>query len=241
MTERRADPPPADAAAPRPGARPVPGRRLPAALPSARLAARTAPRGAREIVDAPPDRARCRRSPRAQARAARHLPPRRDRRCRRPCGPRRRAACCTCARSEARARSSACVATRACSSRRARRAAGRWGRPLRGDAADVLGGEEEHDRRARRSRQRYGLGRELFERAMDLMRVDMCYLEVTPQGVGADSSGLPAERSGGRGRERPRDVRRRPLRDERRRRDREVVVEGPARERGGSRTRAPAR
>ncbi len=27
---------------------------------------------------------------------------------------------------------------------------------------------------------RYGLGRELFERAMDLMRVDMCYLEITP-------------------------------------------------------------
>ena len=38
---------------PRPGARGVPGRRLPAALPSARLAARTAPRGAREIVDVP--------------------------------------------------------------------------------------------------------------------------------------------------------------------------------------------
>jgi PPOX class probable F420-dependent enzyme len=28
--------------------------------------------------------------------------------------------------------------------------------------------------------QRYGLGRELFERAMDLLRVDMCFLEVTP-------------------------------------------------------------
>jgi hypothetical protein len=26
---------------------------------------------------------------------------------------------------------------------------------------------------------RYGLGRELFERAMDIMRVDMCYLEIT--------------------------------------------------------------
>jgi uncharacterized protein len=26
----------------------------------------------------------------------------------------------------------------------------------------------------------YGLGRALFERAMDLMRVDMCYLEITP-------------------------------------------------------------
>jgi PPOX class probable F420-dependent enzyme len=28
---------------------------------------------------------------------------------------------------------------------------------------------------------RYGLGRELFELAMDLMRVDMCYLEVAPR------------------------------------------------------------
>jgi hypothetical protein len=29
--------------------------------------------------------------------------------------------------------------------------------------------------------QRYGLGRELFERAMDLLRVDMCFLEITPE------------------------------------------------------------
>ena len=35
------------------GARPVSGRRLPAALPSARLAARMAPRGAREIAGVP--------------------------------------------------------------------------------------------------------------------------------------------------------------------------------------------
>ena len=27
---------------------------------------------------------------------------------------------------------------------------------------------------------RYGFGRALFERAMDLMRVDMCYLKLTP-------------------------------------------------------------
>ena len=37
----------------RPHARPVPGRRMPAALFSARLAARTAPSGARGILDAP--------------------------------------------------------------------------------------------------------------------------------------------------------------------------------------------
>src|SRR5882762_5846088 len=38
---------------PRRGARAVPGRRLPGALPSARLAARGVPRGAREITDVP--------------------------------------------------------------------------------------------------------------------------------------------------------------------------------------------
>jgi PPOX class probable F420-dependent enzyme len=46
-------------------------------------------------------------------------------------------------------------------------------------SARVLGGEQE--RMAEHAlATRYGLGRELFERAMDLMRVDMCYLEVTP-------------------------------------------------------------
>src|ERR1019366_6168011 len=49
------------------GARPVPGRRLPLALPGARLAARTAPQGAREIVDAvrsgsPAELAACKRT-----------------------------------------------------------------------------------------------------------------------------------------------------------------------------------
>jgi hypothetical protein len=43
----------------------------------------------------------------------------------------------------------------------------------------VLDGEEE--RVAERAlATRYGLGRELFERAMDVMRVDMCYLGITP-------------------------------------------------------------
>jgi hypothetical protein len=27
---------------------------------------------------------------------------------------------------------------------------------------------------------RYGFGRELFERTMDVLRVDMCFLEITP-------------------------------------------------------------
>jgi PPOX class probable F420-dependent enzyme len=32
--------------------------------------------------------------------------------------------------------------------------------------------------------ERYALGRELFERTMDLLRVDMCYLELTPKAWG---------------------------------------------------------
>jgi PPOX class probable F420-dependent enzyme len=52
------------------------------------------------------------------------------------------------------------------------------GRPLEATGR-VASGEEE--RLAERTlADRYGLGRELFERAMDLMRVDMCYLRVTP-------------------------------------------------------------
>jgi hypothetical protein len=34
---------------------------------------------------------------------------------------------------------------------------------------------------------RYGLGRELFERSMDLLRVDMCFLEITPGAWGSES------------------------------------------------------
>jgi hypothetical protein len=52
------------------------------------------------------------------------------------------------------------------------------GPPLQA-SAEVLGGEEEHVAENALAR-RYGLGRELFERVMDLMRVDMCYLRVTP-------------------------------------------------------------
>ena len=39
---------------------------------------------------------------------------------------------------------------------------------------------------------RYGLVRQLFERAMDLIRVDMCYLELTP------ASAPPTALDGGR-------------------------------------------
>ncbi|HEV2975669.1 MAG TPA: hypothetical protein VGX69_11875 [Solirubrobacteraceae bacterium] len=54
--------------------------------------------------------------------------------------------------------------TRACSSRRVPFAASRWAR-------------------------RYGLGREAFERAMDVLRVDMCFLEITPGAWREVSSG----------------------------------------------------
>jgi hypothetical protein len=53
------------------------------------------------------------------------------------------------------------------------------GRPLEARGR-VLGGDEELIAE-RTLAARYGSGRELFELAMDLMRVDMCYLEVAPQ------------------------------------------------------------
>jgi len=58
------------------------------------------------------------------------------------------------------------------------------GRPLGAPfeaSARVLGREEESIAE-RALAMRYGLGRELFERAIDLMRVDMCYLEIRSGG-----------------------------------------------------------
>jgi PPOX class probable F420-dependent enzyme len=161
----------------RAGARPVPGRRLPAALLGARLAARTAPSGAMEIVSAPRggslgDVGRCKRAllvsfrrdgtpvptPVWAALAGEVLYVRSERssgkvkRLRRD--PRMLLAPCTVR-----------------------------GRPLGAPleaSARVLSGEEELAAE-RALAERYGLGRELFERAMDLMRVDMCYLEVRPE------------------------------------------------------------
>jgi dimethylaniline monooxygenase (N-oxide forming) len=42
---------------------------------------------------------------------------------------------------------------------------------------------------------RYGLGRSVFERTMDLMAVDMCYLELTPNG-GASRESIDGDRAG---------------------------------------------
>ena len=41
--------------------------------------------------------------------------------------------------------------------------------------------EEEEALAERALAERYGLGRELFERTMDLLHVDMCYLELRPE------------------------------------------------------------
>jgi uncharacterized protein len=160
----------------RPSARPVPGRRLPAALPSARLAARTAPRGAREIVE------------------------------RERTGTVEEIAACKRALLVTYRRDGTPVPTPVWAAEsggllyvRSERSSGKLKRlrrdphlliapcTIRGEplgapleaSARVLGPAQEvvaeHALEGR-----YGLGRALFERAMDLMRVDMCFLEITP-------------------------------------------------------------
>jgi hypothetical protein len=53
----------------------------------------------------------------------------------------------------------------------------------------VLAPQEEHIAERALAR-RYGNVRALFERAMDVMRVDMCYLELTPdQASSIDGTG----------------------------------------------------
>jgi PPOX class probable F420-dependent enzyme len=173
-------PSPAAVAPARPSARAVPGRRLPAALFSARLAARTAPPGARTIHDAPrtgspadiPPHKRSllityRRdrtpvpTPVWAAAGDGHLYVRTERtagkvkRLRRD--PRLLVAPCT-VRGEP------------------------LGAPFEATARVLPPAEEPRAERA--LLERYGLGRALFERGMDLLRVDMCYLEITPGGWG---------------------------------------------------------
>jgi len=160
----------------RAGARPIPGRRLPGALPAARWAARTAPRGALELITATRSGSlreleACKRAllvtfrrdgtpvptPVWAARAGEVLYVRSERgsgkvkRLRRD--PRMLVAPCTVR-----------------------------GVPLGAPfeaSGRILSGEEE-PLAERALAERYGLGREIFERAMDLLRVDMCYLELTP-------------------------------------------------------------
>jgi PPOX class probable F420-dependent enzyme len=161
---------------PRAGARPRPGRRLPAALFGARLAARTAPRGARRIDRVP------------RTGSPREIPPSKRsllvtyRRDGRPV-----ATPVWAAEEEGRfyvrserlagkvkrLRRDTRVLLAPCTIR---------GRPLGAPFeahARMLAPEEEARGEVALAR-RYGLGRELFERAMDLLRIDMCYLEIVP-------------------------------------------------------------
>jgi len=170
------DPAAAGRSTARRGARPVPGRRLPAALPAARLGARMSPQGARDIAGVPAtgsldaiDRSRWallityRRdgtpvpTPVWAAQRGGVLYVRTERRS----GKVKRL------RRDPRL----LVAPSTVSGRP-------LGPPLQA-RAEVLAGEDEHVAE-RTLAARYGLFRELFERAMDLMRIDMCYLRVTP-------------------------------------------------------------
>ncbi|HTW42810.1 MAG TPA: PPOX class F420-dependent oxidoreductase [Solirubrobacteraceae bacterium] len=179
MTDRTTSAGPRRSAA-RPSAHPVPGRRLPGSLPGARLQARTAPRGTLAIESAPRTG--------SVAEVGRHkrtlvVTYRRDGtavptpvwaaqadgrfyvRTERTAGKVKRL------RRDPRVLIAPCIVR---------------GRPLGAPleaTARVLAGEEEL-RAERTLAGRYGLGRALFERAMDALRVDMCYLEITPEARG---------------------------------------------------------
>jgi len=160
----------------RPGANPVPGRRPPGALPAARLAARTAPRGARTIVEAP------RVGSVADIQAHKRALLVTFRRDGRPVPTPVWAAEADgrlYVRSERtagkikRLRRDARVLVAPCTVR---------GKPLGSPfeaTARILPSREESVAEQALAR-RYGLGRALFEWTIDRMRVDMCYLEITP-------------------------------------------------------------
>jgi PPOX class probable F420-dependent enzyme len=171
----------------RPGARPVPGRRLPAALFSARIAARTAPGGARAIQDVqrtgrPQDIPSHKRSllvtyrrdgtpvptPVWAAAADGRLYVRSER----------------TAGKIKRLRRDPRLLVAPCTVRGAP-----LGAPFEARARVLDSQEEPLGERA--LAQRYGLGRELFERAMDILRVDMCYLQITPGAWDAADSTAP--------------------------------------------------
>jgi len=160
----------------RPSAHPVASRRLPAALFGARLAARSAPRGAREIAQAPrtgsiEQIARCKRTllttyrrdgtpvstPVWAALSDGHLYVRSER----------------AAGKLKRLRNDTRVLVAPCTVR------GKpLGAPLEAHARMLASEREPTAERA--LAERYGFGRELFERTMDLLRIDMCFLEITP-------------------------------------------------------------
>jgi PPOX class probable F420-dependent enzyme len=174
MTDSPSDDPQSEVARPR--AHPRSGRRLPAAIFTGRLVARTAPRGCRGIADAPRTGSieairDCKRSllvtyrhdgtpvptPVWAAESDGHLYVRTER----------------AAGKVKRLRNDPRLLVAPCTVR---------GRPL-GDPfeaiAKVLSSTEESVAE-RALATRYGLGRAIFEWAMDMMRVDMGYLEITP-------------------------------------------------------------
>jgi uncharacterized protein len=171
LTPRQVEP-----AVARPGAHPVPGRRLPAALPSARLAARTAPRGTREIASEPrtgsvAEIANCKRTlvvtyrrdgrPVATPVWAAEFDGVLYVRSERASGKVKRL------RNDVRLLLAPCTVR------------GRpLGAPLEARARVLAAQEEPLAERVLAGR--YGFVRALFERAMDVMRVDMCYLEIAP-------------------------------------------------------------
>jgi len=160
----------------RPAAHPVANRRLPAALLSGQIAARVAPRGAREVAEAPrtgsvDDILACKRSllvtyrrdgtavptPVWAAVADGLLYVRTER----------------AAGKVKRLRRDPRLLVAACTVR---------GKPLGApfEATARLLAPVQEEPAERILARRYGLGRELFERSMDLLRVDMGYLEITP-------------------------------------------------------------
>jgi uncharacterized protein len=171
----------------RPGARPVPGRRLPGAVFLARLAARAAPSGARRIALAP------RVGSPAEIRAAKRTLVVTFRRDGTPvptpvwAAP---AGGSLYVRSECdsgklkRLRNDSRVLLAPCSAR---------GRPLGSplEAHGFVVASEEEPAAERALAERYGFARECFERTVDLMRVEMCYLRLEP-GAWAGPSLRPA-------------------------------------------------
>ncbi len=160
----------------RSSAHPRPGRRLPAAVFSARLAARLAPRGAKDVIRAPRSGSLveirdCKRSllvtfrrdgtpvptPVWAAEAGGRLYVRTER----------------TAGKVKRLRNDSRLLVAPCTVR---------GRPLGAplEAAARMLSQEDEPLAERTLATRYGLGRAIFEWAMDILRVDMGYLEITP-------------------------------------------------------------
>ncbi len=165
----------------RPGARPVPGRRLPGAVPLARLAARTAPSGARRIALAP------RVGSVAEIREAKRTLVVTFRRDGTPVPTPVWAAHAggafyvrseRCAGKLKRLRNDARVLLAPCTVR---------GKPLGAplEARGYLVAHEDELSAERALAERYGLGRECFERTMDILHIEMCYLRFEPGAWGA--------------------------------------------------------